>query len=50
MMVASAGDAVMILVAIGLHIGGIGPWPIHFTLVIFVWIAKIFLSLLEFKS
>ena len=34
MMAASAGDAVMIMVAIGLHIGGIGPWPIYFTLVI----------------
>ena len=48
-MAASAGDAVMMRVAICLYIGGIGHWSIHFTLVIFVWIAKIFLSLLEFK-
>ena len=34
MMAASAGDAVMMRVAIGLHIGGIGHWSIHFTLVI----------------
>ena len=48
-MAASAGDAVMMVVAIGLHIGGIGPWPIHFTLVILFGL-PIFLSLLEFKS
>ena len=33
-MVASADDRVMIRRASCLHIGGIGPWPIHFTLVI----------------
>ena len=41
-MVASADDRVMIMCASCLLIGGIGPWPIHFTLVIFVWIAIFF--------
>ena len=48
MMAASAGDAVMMRVAIGLHIGGIGHWSIHFTLVILFGL-PVFLSLLEFK-
>ena len=41
-MVASADDRVMIMCASCLLIGGIGPWPIYFTLVILFGLPNFF--------